>query len=566
MPAGHLPVTSYLAVPVISRTGETLGGLFFGHEDAGVFTERTEQLIAGLVSQAAVAIDNAQLYQEAQQLNATLEQRVLERTAELQASEQTFRELVNILPIAVYVCEPSGLIESYNRRAVELWGREPKLHDSADRYCGSHQLYTLDGVPLPHPDCFMAQVLHTGIAISNQEIIVERPDGVRRMGIVNIIPRRDDRGNLTGAINCLLDVTDLKEIEEELRKSQAMFQGLFESAPDAIILVNDQGEIVRLNRQAEELFGYDRTALETKPIEELLPSRFHKNHLTHRASYHNNPRPRQMGFGLELYGQHRDGTEIPVDVTLSPHKGEGETLTISIIRDITEKKRLEDELTDVQRRLFESSERERLRIAQELHDGPIQELYGVYYRMGDLESAMVNEASIAKLTSAAVLVQQVTQNLRSLCMELRPPTLAAFGLEKAIRSHTEYFQTAHPGLIMDLDLMPDGQELPERTRLALFRIYQEGLNNIARHAEADHIWVRLNLDDNNVTLEIRDNGQGFTVPRHWVHMARDGHLGVIGMSERAQSIRGYLDIKSAQGEGTFLKVVVPRHNGHESED
>jgi PAS domain S-box-containing protein len=445
MPSGHLPVTSYLAAPVVSRSGETVGGLFFGHAEAGVFTERTEQLIAGLVAQAAVALDNARLYREAQTLNTELEQRVTDRTSQLMASN-----------------------------------------------------------------------------LRLQSEIAER-----------------------------------KQTQEALQKSNAKFEGLFESAPDAIVLINDQGRIVELNRQTEALFGYERAELLDQPVETLLPARFHTRHLQHRAAYYVDPRARQMGFGLELYGRRRDGSEAPVDITLSPLIIEDERLIISIIRDITEHKQLEAELTTVQRQLLESSEAERLRIAQELHDGPIQELYGLSFRLGELEEALSDDAGIGQLVASAVLVQQVTQNLRALCMELRPPTLAAFGLEQAIRSHANHFQGAYADLTLQLELAQDGQQLPERIRLALFRIYQEALNNIVRHAQAHQIQVRLSFDEAQVELEIRDDGCGFQIPKRWIHLAQAGHLGVVGMRERIQAIQGQLEIISSPGEGTSVQVVVP---------
>ena len=135
----------------------------------------------------------------------------------LASSEATIRDLVDILPIAVYVCDANGVIERYNRSAIELWGREPLLGDARERYCGSYRLYTASGITLPHTACPMAETLRTGIPELNREIIVERPDGSRRNVIVNVIGRTDELGHITGAINCMTDITDRIKAEENIR-------------------------------------------------------------------------------------------------------------------------------------------------------------------------------------------------------------------------------------------------------------------------------------------------------------------------------------------------------------
>jgi signal transduction histidine kinase len=156
------------------------------------------------------------------------------------------------------------------------------------------------------------------------------------------------------------------------------------------------------------------------------------------------------------------------------------------------------------------------------------------------------------------MLQQVIQDLRALCTELRPPTLAPFGLEKAIRSHAGSFQATHPQLNIQLDLASDGQTLSEQVRLALFRIYQEGLNNVVRHAEASHLQIRFSLDEKQSVLEIEDDGRGFKLPPRPIQLARQGHLGLIGAIERAEAVGGQLKITSAPEKGTLIRIVVPR--------
>jgi signal transduction histidine kinase len=116
----------------------------------------------------------------------------------------------------------------------------------------------------------------------------------------------------------------------------------------------------------------------------------------------------------------------------------------------------------------------------------------------------------------------------------------------------------YPDLNLSLELMPDGATLPERVRLALFRIYQAALSNVTRHAQASEVTVRLILTDEEVTLEVHDDGVGFEVPERWIGLVRQGQYGLVGAAERAEAIGGRLQVSSFPGEGTLLRTVVPR--------
>ena len=138
-------------------------------------------------------------------------------TLGLRHEEQAFEvpaRLFEQLPVAVYLCDRDGLILRYNRRAAELWGRSPKIRDPNERFCGSYRMFRPDGSLLPHHECPMADVLRTGVSVREQEVHIERADGLRGIVLIDIEVIKDSDGNIVGAVNCFQDITERKRGEE----------------------------------------------------------------------------------------------------------------------------------------------------------------------------------------------------------------------------------------------------------------------------------------------------------------------------------------------------------------
>jgi PAS domain S-box-containing protein len=183
------------------------------------------------------------------------EERLARKLAEdrLRQAEHHYQQLVQSLPAAVYTCDNEGRITLYNEAAAKLWGRRPKLGE--DQWCGSWKIFKPDGSPLPLNDCPMAIAIRDGRSVRGQEIIVERPDGTRVWVLPHPDPIRDESGKIVGTVNMLVQVDELKRVEQALRAGEARLQSLLNLMPAAVYACDADGRITFYNRRAAELWG-----------------------------------------------------------------------------------------------------------------------------------------------------------------------------------------------------------------------------------------------------------------------------------------------------------------------
>ncbi len=217
-----------------------------------------------------------------------------------------------------------------------------------------------------------------------------------------------------------------------------------------------------------------------------------------------------------------------------------------------------DELAASRRRIVDAREAERRFLSSELHDGPVQGLQNLLRStLKPMARTAPDEAQQSTLETACAQMQDVVDELRSICKRLIPPVLVHLGFDRAIKSHVEDFQQQH-GLTVQLDLDAEETTLPLPMRLALFRMCQEALNNVVKHAQAQRVAITFRMDEEQVSLRILDDGRGFDPPERMIELETKGHLGLSGIAERAQAIGGVLRVDSSPGRGTLVSITAPR--------
>jgi two-component system, chemotaxis family, CheB/CheR fusion protein len=249
--------------------------------------------------------------------------------------ETHFRQVLDLLPAAVYITNAAGLITYYNEAAASLWGHHPPL--GLSEWCGSWKLYWPDGRPLPHDQCPMALALREERPIRGMEAIAERPDGIRIPFIPYPTPLYDASGALIGAVNMLVDITDRKRAEEYAQRLAL----IVESSDDAIIAKDIDGIITTWNRGAERLFGYAPKEAIGKPITILIPP----DRLDEEHEIISRIRRGDRVDHYETVRQCKDESLLDISLTVSPIKdANGKVIGASkIARDITERRRAQEQ-------------------------------------------------------------------------------------------------------------------------------------------------------------------------------------------------------------------------------
>lgn len=334
----------------------------------------------------------------------------------------------------------------------------------------------------------------------------------------------------------------------------ALLAGMLDSAMDGIITVDHTQRIVLYNRAAEKMFGWPRADVLGQALDRLIPKRFQAGHGEHiRRFATTGVTSRRMGDGTVIYGLRASGEEFPMDASISQlDTAEGKLYTV-ILRDVTDRVRAQEEHSAFAAAINAVREEEKKRVARELHDELAQSLTALKMDAMWLRNHFSGLPAVAdaRLTDMLQMLDHTIAATRRIAADLRPLLLDDLGLVPAIEWLAQSFgQRTGVSCTLAAD---EALELREPYATAIFRIVQESLANVAKHAGASAVSVSLERLPGAIMLAVIDNGCGFIVgaPR------KPQSLGLMGLRERAMLLKARLSITSAPGHGTRIEVSIP---------
>ena len=323
---------------------------------------------------------------------------------------------------------------------------------------------------------------------------------------------------------------------------------LVDAAPDGIVVVDEAGAILLVNRQTEELFGYERGELLGRSVDDLLPEHLRNVHATHRAGYRIEPRRRAMGAGNQLVGRRKDGTEFPTEISLSPMRIDDDLTVIAVVRDITDRVAVEEHLREAQQELHTLEDHER--IARDLHDIVIQQLFASGMTLQGVWSRIREPEVAQRIATVVDDLDRTIREIRSVIFGLQSFGADANGLRVAI---IDVVNDAEAGLQSTPHVHFDGPvELVGDTIAAqLLPTLREALSNVARHANATTVEITVGIGD-DVVLCVADDGVGIDDDD-----SRGTGNGIRNMMDRAARLGGRATICRRPEGGTLVEWRVP---------
>jgi PAS domain S-box-containing protein len=564
---------TFVGVPLQCR-GMLLGCMNMAAREVRSLDGADRELLMALADQVGMAVANAELY--------TAAQRKIQYLSALHQCSRDIGPVPDLDRVLKLTTERMALLLGLDRTGVLYWSHDTdELRGTASYPAGEEILslrVPLSGLPLARAILREGRAVVSGDPAGDGLLPAEfvRVAGMRAVLAVPLVAHDEAIGLLIGdrrdqPLYLSADETELAMIfankaamwlasarlfvrEHKARAAaeaaETKFRGLLESAPDGIISVDQEGRIVLLNTQAERMFGYGRDELLGQPIEILIPERYHVRHVQDRTRYHSSPSTRPMGAGLDLLARRKDGSELPVEISLSPlaqgGPAEDGTLVTSVIRDITPRQRAEEERVQLLASEREKSEQLKLAVREAHHRiknnlQAISDLLYLELTAGD--GASPEDAlrdSIERVQAIAIVHDLLSQDEDVRVVDARAVMERLIPMVLRSGRSTE-------GLLVNTDVQSIPLSSKRATVLAL--IVNELMSNAAKHAckadEKCELTLSLRQDSEELVLRVQDNGPGlpadFSLDTH-------SHVGLDVVRILAErDLNGCFTLKNQQG-------------------
>ena len=543
---------SILGLPLKSEN-ETYGalGIYSSREDA--FDKEETKLLEQLAADLSYGVTTIRLRIEQEKAQQALRE-----------SEHRYRMIYDNDMSGDFIIKADGTILSCNAAFVRIFGF--KNEEDALKY--NYALFYKEKEKF---DSLIKRVCEEKVINRDEELFV-RPDKKNIHIVQNLICTFDDNGDLVDIKGYLFDDTERLKAEEELKESEARYRSLVELSPEAIIVHqkendHDLSKIIYTNAAALKIFGLERPEqMIGKTFMDIIPEE-HKEMINKKiqAGTYKLPLSEPIQLAFEKPGHQPEYFEA----IGAPIKYKGHNAAQIIIRNITAAKLYEAELQNSREQLRNlaahlqaAREEERTHVAREIHDELGQNLTGLKMDISFLHELVEEKVQqedknviLDKINSTSKLLDSTVKTVRKISSDLRPAVLDSLGLLPAIEWLTEEFQQ-RMGIECECFITVESVSLPVNHQTTFFRILQESLTNVMRHANATRVSVEFGKDNENYVLTVKDNGKGINT----ADFEKNNSFGLIGIRERAHLFGGEAEINGEAGKGTTITVRIPEVN------
>jgi PAS domain S-box-containing protein len=494
-------------------------------------------------------VTSAELQKRNRELLVQISERRRAKKA-LQTSQARLEAILENSPMVVFLKDKNGRYLQVNRQFERQFG-VPR-----DRIAGRTDQELFPRAQAAQFREHDRMVLRDGVPLEFEETATYR-DGVH-VSIVSKFPLRDDRGKIYGMCGIATDITARKRALEALRLSEERFRLLVSNVRNyAIFLLDPKGRVASWNTGAERVWGWGEPEIIGRHFSCFFtPEEIREDKPGRELQVAN----KEGRFEVEGWRLRKNGTRFWASVVLTAIRdASGRPRWFAkVVRDMTERKQLEESLRNLSSKILHAQEEERRRISRELHDEVGQSLTAISVTLAALRNnGTAKKAQTLRRVVAGTqrLLAGTMEAVHRFARELRPAALDELGLLPALRSHVRSF-ASRTGLQVSFSATPAAERISNEQKTTLFRIAQESLTNVAKHARASRVSISLQPLGGELCMEIADNGRSFRESQRESPQSNT-RLGLLGMQERARLVNGRFSIKPKPGRGTTVRVTIP---------